>query len=202
MGKIIVITNVTLDGVMQAPGHSDEDPRGGFEHGGWAAPFAAMQQPEAGAAFANMGALLFGRLTYERFYAFWPNQTDSPFTELLNNIPKYVASTTLDEPLPWSNSTLIKRDVAKALEKLKAKQDRDFVVFGSGVLVQSLMRWGLVDDYVLLIHPLVLGSGRRLFPTDGASAALTLRDCKATTNGVVVATYEPANNGMSGRGEG
>src|SRR6202040_2028766 len=79
MGKIVVITNLTLDGVMQAPGHSDEDARGGFEYGGWAAPFAAMQQPEAGAAFANMGALLFGRLTYERFYAFWPNQTDNPF---------------------------------------------------------------------------------------------------------------------------
>jgi dihydrofolate reductase len=193
MGKIIVITNVTLDGVMQAPGHSEEDPRGGFEHGGWAAPFAAMQQPEAGAAFANMGALLFGRLTYARFYAFWPNQVDNPFTAFLNNIPKYVASTTLDEPLPWSHSTLIKHDVAKTLEKLKSGQDKDLVVFGSGVLVQSLMRWSLVDEYVLLIHPLVLGSGRRLFPDDGASASLTLRDSKATTNGVVIATYEPAN---------
>lgn len=196
MGKIIVITNLTLDGVMQAPGHSDEDLRGGFEHGGWAAPFGAMQQPEAGAAFANMGALLFGRTTYERFYAFWPNQTDNPFTAFLNNIPKYVISTTLETPLPWSHSTLIEgRDAAKTLEKLKAAQDKDFVVFGSGVLVQSLMRWSLVDEYVLLIHPLVLGSGRRLFPSDGAFAALTLHDAKTTANGVIVATYKPANHG-------
>jgi dihydrofolate reductase len=198
MGKIVTITNLTLDGVMQAPGHADEDPRDGFEHGGWAAPFAAMQQPESGAAFANMGALLFGRLTYERFYAFWPNQSNNPFTELLNNIPKYVASTTLAEPLPWRNSTLIKSDVGKTLEKLKAEQDKDFVVFGSGLLVQSLMRWDLVDQYVLLIHPLVLGSGRQLFPRDGTFAALTLRDSKTTTNGVVVATYEPANNRNGG----
>ncbi|SRR6266481_2866267 len=191
MGKIVVITNLTLDGVMQAPGHPDEDPRGGFEHGGWAAPFAAMQQPEAGAAFANMGGLLFGRLTYERFYAFWPNQTDNPFTAFLNNIPKYVASTTLDEPLPWSNSTLIKSDVARTLEKLKEEQDKDLVVFGSGVLVQSLMRLNLVDEYLLLIHPLVLGSGSQLFPRDGTFAALALRDARTTTKGVIVATYDP-----------
>jgi len=194
MGKIIVITNLSLDGVMQAPGHSDEDTRGGFEHGGWAVPFGAMQQPEASAAFANMGALLFGRLTYERFYAFWPNQTDNPFTAFLNNIPKYVVSNTLEEPLPWTNSMLIKSDVTKRLQNLKAEQDKDLVVFGSGVLVQSLMRWNLVDEYVLLIHPLVLGSGRQLFPRDGTFAALNLRDSRTTANGVVVATYEPANN--------
>ncbi|MDX6403594.1 MAG: hypothetical protein QOH70_1049 [Blastocatellia bacterium] len=194
MGKVVVITNLTLDGVMQAPGHSDEDPRGGFERGGWAAPFAAMQQPEAGAAFANMGALLFGRLTYERFYAFWPNQTDNPFTTFLNNTPKYVASTTLEEPLPWSNSTLIQSDVANTIEKLRAELDKDLVVFGSGVLVQSLLRWHLVDEFVLLIHPLVLGSGRQLFARDGTFAAFTLRDSKTTTNGVLVATYEPGKN--------
>lgn len=192
MGKIVVITNLTLDGVMQAPGHSDEDPRGGFERGGWAAPFAAMQQAEASAAFANMGALLFGRLTYERFYAFWPKQTDNPFTAFLNNIPKYVASTTLEEPLPWSNSTLIRSDVAMTLEKLKQEQDKDLVVFGSGVLVQSLMRWNLVDEYALLIHPLVLGTGRRLFIDGGTPVNLRLRDVNATSNGVVVATYLPA----------
>jgi dihydrofolate reductase len=194
MGKIIVITNLTLDGVMQAPGRPDEDPRGGFKHGGWAEPFAAMQQPEVGAAFANMGALLFGRLTYERFYAYWPNQTDNPFTDLLNNIPKYVASTTLEEPLPWSNSRLIGGDVAKTLEKLKAEQEKDLLVFGSGVLVQSLMGWNLVDEYALLIHPLILGSGRRLFPDDGAFAALKLHDTKTTSNGVVLVTYQPANS--------
>ncbi|MDQ3255139.1 MAG: dihydrofolate reductase family protein [Acidobacteriota bacterium] len=199
MGKIIVITNLTLDGVMQAPARSDEDPRGGFERGGWAAPFAAMQQAEAGESFANMGALLFGRQTYESFHAFWPNQTDNPFTAFLNNIPKYVASTTLEEPLAWSNSTLIRSDVAKTLEKLKEEQDKNLVIFGSGVLVQSLMRWNLVDEYALLIHPLVLGTGRRLFIDDGTPINLRLRDVRATTNGVVIATYLPtkANSGKA-----
>ena len=123
-----------------------------------------------------------------------PIKPINPFTAFLNNIPKYVASTTLEEPLPWSNSTLIKSDVAKTLEKLKTEQDKDLVVFGSGILVQSLMRWNLVDQYVLLIHPLVLGSGRQLFPRDGTFTSLGLRDSKTTTNGVVIATYEPANN--------
>lgn len=195
MGNIIAIINLTLDGVMQAPGHPDEDPRGGFEHGGWAAPFAAMQQPEAGAAFRNVGALLLGRVTYERFYAFWPTQTGNPFTKFLNDIPKYVASTTLEEPLPWNNSVLLKGDVADALSKLKAEEDKDFVIFGSGVLVQSLMRRNLVDEYVLLLHPLVLGSGRRLFAADGTFAALKLRDAKTTDNGIVIVSYRPANGG-------
>ena len=189
MGKIIAITNLTLDGVMQAPGHSDEDQRGGFEHGGWAVPFAAMQQPEAAAAFANMGALLFGRVTYERFYAFWPTQTDNPFTAFLNAVPKYVVSTTLEEPLPWDNSILLKEDIVEALAKLKAEQSKDLVIFGSGVLVQSLMQWNLVDEVVLLIHPLVLGAGRHLFIEDGTALNLRLRDVKATFNGVVIATY-------------
>jgi dihydrofolate reductase len=198
MGKIIVITNLTLDGVMQAPGRPDEDSRGGFERGGWAVPFDAMRQ--SGDSLANMGALLFGRLTYESFYAFFPNQTDNPFTAFLNDIPKYVASTTLEEPLPWSNSTLIRGDVPRTLEKLKEEQDKDLVVLGSGVLVQSLMRWNLVDEYVLLIHPLVLGAGRRLFIDGGTPIDLRLRDVSATTSGVVIATYLPAedNNGKAG----
>ncbi len=191
MGKIVVITNLTLDGVMQAPGHADEDPRDGFPYGGWAAPFAAMQQPEAASAFANLGAYLFGRVTYARFAAFWPNQPSNPFTEALTNTPKYVVSTTLQEPLPWSNSVLIQTDVAGALTALKAKEDKNLVVFGSGVLVQSLMRWNLVDEFLLLIHPLTLGTGRRLFPEDGIRTELKLRDVKASANGVVVAAYQP-----------
>lgn len=192
MGKIVVITNLTLDGVMQAPGHPDEDPRGGFTHGGWAEPFAAMQQPEAGTAFANLGALLFGRVTYDRFAAFWPTQTDNPMSAMLSAIPKYVVSTTLEEPLPWVNSTLIKGDVAKELKKLKAEQEKDCLIFGSGVLIQSLMQWNLVDEYALLIHPLVLGTGRHLFVEGAAPSNFKLREVKATANGVVVATYLPA----------
>lgn len=193
MGKIKVITNVTLDGVMQSPARPEEDPRDGFRHGGWGAPYAAMQQAEAGEAFTDMGALLFGRWTYESFYAYWPNQTNNPFTARLNNIRKYVVSTTLDEPLPWSNSILIKDDVPRALEKLKAEQDKDAVVFGSDLLVQSLMRWNLMDELMLLIHPLILGSGRRLFPSGGASAVLQLRNAKTTSNGVVIVTYQLTN---------
>lgn len=190
MGKIIVFTNLTLDGVMQAPGRPDEDRRGGFGRGGWAAPFGAMQ--EAGEALANVGAALFGRRTYEDFYSFWPEQPENPFTTFFNDIPKYVASTTLGSPLPWVNSTLLEGDLAESVGRLKKEREKDFVVFGSGVLVQSLMRHGLVDVYVLLIHPLVLGTGRRLFPEGGAPAGLRLVHSKATAKGVLVATYGPA----------
>src|SRR6266581_6910065 len=189
MSKVVVFTNLTLDGVMQAPGRPDEDRRGGFEHGGWATPYAAMAQ--AGNSMANTGALLLGRRTYEDFYAYWPNQTDNPYTAVLNNAQKYVASTTLAEPLAWSNSTLLKGDVPEAVAGLKAQPGKDFLVFGSGELIQTLMKHTLVDRYVLLIHPLVLGSGRHLFTDGGAFAALHLVSAKATPNDVVVATYEP-----------
>jgi dihydrofolate reductase len=190
MGKVIAVTNVTLDGVMQAPARPDEDPRGGFEHGGWGAPYAAMA--EAGERMANMGAFLFGRRTYEDFYRVWPKRAESPYSAVLNNTRKYVASTTLEEPLPWMNSTLLTGDVAEAVTKLKAENDKDFVIFGSGELVQSLMRRSVVDEYVVLIHPLVLGSGRRLFTDGGAPATLGLVDSKTTSTGVVIATYQPA----------
>src|SRR5256714_11423020 len=189
MSKVVVFTNLTLDGVMQAPGRPDEDRRGGFEHGGWATPYAAMAS--AGESTANTSALLLGRRTYEDFYTVWPNRTDNPYTAVLNNTQKYVASTTLSEPLAWINSTLLKGDAAEAVAKLKQEPGKDLVVMGSGELAQSLMRRNLVDEYVLLIHPLVLGSGRRLFP-DGHAFALRLVGAKTTTNGVVIATYQPA----------
>jgi len=192
MRKVVVFTNLTLDGVMQAPGRREEDFRGGFQHGGWAAPYAAMQSSAIGDSLGNVGPLLMGRRTYEDFYAFWPHQTDSPFSALLTNTPKYMASTTLQEPLAWSNSTLLKGDVAEAVAGLKAQPGQDFMVMGSGELIQTLMKHNLVDRYVLLIHPLVLGSGRRLFPDGGAFATLRLVSAKPTPNGVVVATYEPA----------
>ena len=189
MSKVVVFTNLSLDGVMQAPGRPDEDRRGGFEHGGWGAPYAAM--PSAGGTMASAGALLLGRRTYEDFYSVWPNRTDNPYTAVLNNMQKYVASTTLSEPLPWSNSTLLKGDAAEAVARLKQEPGKDLLVMGSGVLVQSLMRRNLVDEYVLLIHPLILGSGRRLFPDGGAFAALRLVDTRTTPTGVVIATYQP-----------
>lgn len=190
MNKVVVFMNLTLDGVMQAPGRPDEDRRGGFEHGGWAMPYATMEAAEESMAYT--GALLLGRRTYEDFYAVWPNRTDNPFTAVLNNTQKYVASTTLEEPLSWSNSTLLKGDAAEAVARLKEELGKDLVILGSGELVQSLMRRNLVDEYVLLIHPLVLGSGRRLFADGGAFAALRLVGTKTTTTGVVIATYQLA----------
>ncbi len=197
MSKVVVFTNLTLDGVMQAPGRPDEDLRGGFKHGGWATPYAAMAQ--AGESMGNTRALLLGRRTYEDFYAVWPKRKDSPFSAMLDNIQKYVASTTLSDPLPWSNSTLLAGDATEAVAKLKEEPGEDLLVMGSGVLVQSLMRHNLVDSYVLLIHPLVLGSGRRLFTDGGAFAALRLVGTKTTNNGVVIATYEP-NEATAGNG--
>jgi dihydrofolate reductase len=192
MSNIIVFENLSLDGVMQAPGRRDEDLRGGFRHGGWATPYAdPVLGSAAGESMASTGALLLGRRTYEDLYAVWPNRTDNPFTEVLNNTHKYVASTTLKEPLAWSNSTLLKGDVPQAVAGLKAQPGKGIVVLGSGELVQTLMKHNLVDQYVLLIHPLVLGSGRRLFADGGAFAALHLVDTKTTTTGVVIATYQP-----------
>jgi dihydrofolate reductase len=194
MSKVVVFENLTLDGVMQAPGRPDEDRRGGFEHGGWAMRYADPEMGKvAGESMATTGALLFGRRTYEDFYAVWPNRTDdNPFTEVLNNTQKYVASTMLEEPLPWVNSTLLKGDATKAVATLKEQRGKDIVVLGSGELVKSLMRRNLVDVYVLQIHPLLLGAGRRLFTDDGSFTALRLVDTKTTTTGVMIATYQPA----------
>jgi dihydrofolate reductase len=193
MGKIVVFNSLTLDGVMQAPGRPDEDRRGGFEHGGWAPPYMdAVMGKVAAEGMAKGGPILFGRRTYEDFLSYWPHQTDNPFTEVLDNSQKYVASRTLEEPLPWQNSTLLEGDAADAVAVLREQPGKDIVVLGSGDLLQSLIRRGLVDVYMLLIHPLVLGSGRRLFREDGSLAKLRLVDSVTTTTGVIIATYQPA----------
>ena len=193
MSKVVVIQHLTLDGVMQAPGHPDEDPRDGFEHGGWAPPGNdPVMQNVMGARMGASWSLLLGRTTYERFADFWPKQKPNPFTEALNKVHKYVASTTLTEPLPRTISTLLKVAAAEAVAALKGQQEGNLVVFGSGVLVQSLMRRDLVDEYVLQLHPLVLGSGRPLFPPAGPSATFRLADSVTTATGVIIATYQPA----------
>jgi dihydrofolate reductase len=193
MSKLIVFNSLTLDGVMQAPARPDEDVRGDFPYGGWATPYS---DPEMGRAAAESGAtaggLLLGRRTYEDFYQIWPNRTDNPYTEVLNNSQKYVASRTLKEPLPWMNSTLLKGNVPEAVAALKTQQDKDLVILGSGELIQTLMQHQLIDQYVLLIHPLILGTGRRLFRDGSAYSTLQLVDSKTTPNGVVIATYQPA----------
>ena len=194
MSKIVAFESLTLDGVMQAPGRPDEDVRGGFQYGGWAVPYAdPVMGQMAAEGMATTGGLLLGRRTYEDFYGYWPHQTDSPFTEVLNNTQKYVASTTLEEPLPWSNSTLLKGDAVEAVAELRAQPGNDIVILGSGNLVRQLVEHGLIDEWVLLIHPIVLGTGTRLFADETTAAALELVEAKPTTTGVLIATYRPAS---------
>jgi dihydrofolate reductase len=187
VAKITVVNHVSLDGVMQAPGRSDEDPRGGFARGGWA---QAGNDPVMGAVMAEgMGhgnAMLLGRRTYEDFAAYWPRQTDSPFGPVLEATHKYVASRTLSEG-SWSNTTILTGDATGAIASLK--QSEDVTILGSGELIRSLIGHGLIDVWMLLIHPLVLGSGRRLFAADGPPATLRLVDSVTTTTGVLIATY-------------
>jgi dihydrofolate reductase len=187
--RITVLNHVTLDGVMQAPGRPDEDVRGGFAHGGW----ATAAQDEVMGRFlgrrmaAGSGALLLGRQTYTDFANVWPQRPESPYSAVLDNAQKYVVSTTLSEPLPWRNSTLLKGvdDVAA----LKREPGPDLGVMGSGRLIRTLARESLIDEYILMIYPLVLGSGLRLFSEEQPEAALRLRDSVTTSTGVIIATY-------------
>src|SRR6266545_6726758 len=193
MSKVVVMNSVTLDGVMQGPGRPDEDTRGGFAHGGWAVPGSdALMVTKMGERMGEDHAFLFGRRTYEDLLASW-NAQGGPFKDALNNSPKYVASTTLKEPLPWPNSTLLRGDIVDALRALKAQSGGVLAIMGSGVLIGSLMAANLIDEYLLMIHPLVLGTGRRLFP-GGVQVSLRLTDCVTTATGVVIATYEPARD--------
>lgn len=186
-----MVENVTLDGVMQAPGGADEDVRGGFPHGGWARPYADRVLAETmGKGMAADGGLLFGRRTYEQFHGFWSKQADgNSYTEVLNRKPKYVVSRSLAEPLLRENSSLLKGDAADAMAALKHDVVGDLVVLGSGELVRSLARAGLVDVYLLSIHPLTLGTGTKLFAEGGdAYGRLELVGSVPTTTGVIIAT--------------
>lgn len=194
MGRVIVFNNVTLDGVMQAPGRPDEDTRDDFRYGGWAAPYADPSIGlTMGEAMGGSAAMLFGRRTYEDFYSVWPERTDNPFSAILTNAQKYVASTTLAEPLPWVNSTLLAGDATDAVASLMERSPQSLVILGSGALIQSLMRRHLIDEYVLLISPLVLGSGRKLFPDGAPYTPLRLISARGVSTGLVVATYQPAS---------
>lgn len=185
MGKLTVITNLTLDGVMQAPGRPDEDERGGFAHGGWATPYSSDAMGRVLGSGTGEAAMLLGRRTYEDFAGFWPKQPANPYTEALNRMTKYVVSRTLTGSLPWQNSTVVDGDVAAL------KKDRDLVVLGSGALIRSLLPHGVIDEFILLIHPLVLGEGQRLFDDD-TEVKLDLVGAFGTTTGVVITTYRPA----------
>jgi dihydrofolate reductase len=191
VGKVIVMNSVTLDGVMQGPGSPDEDTRDGFELGGWGVAHSD------GAMVAKMGermgedrAFLFGRRTYESLLNAW-NARGGPFKDALNDARKYVASSNPATRLDWPNSTLLSGDVPAAVADLKKSSGTTLVIMGSGVLIGSLMAADLIDEYLLMIHPLVLGTGRRLFP-GGTRAPLRLVDSTTTSTGVVMGTYEPA----------
>jgi dihydrofolate reductase len=199
MSRIVVMNHVTLDGVMQGPGRPEEDTRGGFTQGGWGhrstmpGDAAGKAMGERMAAGGGLAGWLFGRRTYEGLLSYWNQQPDSPFGPMLNNAPKYVASTTLKEPLLWPNSTLLYGDIADAVGALKAQSAGVLAIMGSGQLIGSLMAADLIDEYLLMIHPLVLGSGRRLF-SENVPASLRLIDSVATATGLVIASYEPARD--------
>jgi dihydrofolate reductase len=193
MGKLVINTQMSLDGVMQGPGGPDEDTSGGFRQGGWAMPY--FDEPMAEAASLGMASgsgVVLGRRTYDIFAAYWPHQGDDvPFAGFLNKVPKYVASRTLKEPLEWANSHLLQGDVAEGVRKLKDESADDLVVLGSGDLAQTLMEHDLIDQYDLWFVPIVLGDGKRLF-REGSSLRLTLVDEKRSGTGVVMCTYVPA----------
>jgi dihydrofolate reductase len=199
MGRIIVMNHVTLDGVMQGPGRPEEDTRGGFTRGGWGqvstmpGDAAGKAMGERMAAAGGLAGWLFGRRTYEDLLSYWNQQPDSPFGPMLTNAPKYVASTTLADPMPWPNSTALRGNVAEAVGELKSESAGALAIMGSGELIGPLMAAGLIDEYLLMIHPLVLGAGRRLFP-EKVYVPLRLTDSVTTATGVVIATYEPARD--------
>jgi len=191
MGKVIVMNALTLDGVMQGPGRVDEDTRDGFERGGWAVPYAdEAMVAKMGERMGEDRAFLFGRRTYEQLLASW-NARSGPFKDALNNTHKYVASSNSATRLNWPNSTLLRGDIPAAVADLKQSSGTNLVIMGSGLLVGSLMAADLIDDYLLMIYPLVLGTGRRLF-AGGTQASLRLVESSTASTGVLITTYEPA----------
>jgi dihydrofolate reductase len=196
MRKLVVTEFVSLDGVAQAPGGAEEDPSGGFAHGGWQMQYPGdeLGRQSVVGNIVEAGGFLLGRRTYEIFAAYWPNQPEEEngFAKPLNEKPKRVVSTTLTEPLDWQNSTLVTGDLAGAVTALKQEGDGELYTIGSTQLVQALIELGLVDELRLMIHPLVLGGGKRIFGDDGVLRALTLVDGLVTSTGAFLATYVPA----------
>ena len=195
MRRVVVVEYVSLDGVIQAPGHSGEDPEGGFDRGGWTGPFMDDHRRYLSEEFQAVGAVLLGRVTYQIFAAYWPTVTDEEddIARALNSLPKYVASTTLNEA-EWDGTVVIKSDVAKEVAELKEQPGRDILVVGSSGLAQTLMQHDLVDEYRLWLHPVVLGSGKRLFREGGPTTTLRPVDSRTASSGLVILTYEPDRN--------
>jgi dihydrofolate reductase len=189
MGRIVVTEFVSLDGVMEDPGGAEN-----FKHGGWSFEIARGEEGDKfklDEAFASE-ALLLGRVTYDGFAAAWPSR-EGEFADKFNNMPKYVVSSTLGKP-EWNNSTVLKGDVAEEVGKLKQEQDGDIVVHGSAQLVQTLVENDLVDEFRLMVYPLVLGSGKRLFGETSDKKPLRMVESKVGGDGVAILIYQPAGS--------
>jgi dihydrofolate reductase len=192
--RIVVSEFLTLDGVMQAPGDKEEDTEGGFQHGGWQLNNDYADDIAGQAimgSFHEAGGMLLGRRTYDIFAAYWPTSDEEPIAGIMNNMKKYVASTMLKAPLEWENSQLLEGDTVEAVRELKRQPGKDLLVIGSGDFAQTLVDNELVDEYRLMIYPIVVGGGKRLFREGNPLARLTLTDSKISTAGVVILTYQP-----------
>jgi len=194
MRKVIVYEWMSADGVVQAPGAPDEDTDGGFAHGGWHLPyFDDISRNWVVDNLTSAGGFLFGRHTYENFAGHWPkaSEEEQVLARPLNTLPKYVASTTLTEPLQWENATLLQGDVAEAVTALKRQDDADLVVLGSTELVGTLLAHNLVDEFRVMIDPILLGGGKRFLHDDGVLRRLRLveNQVTVTTTGAILATY-------------
>jgi dihydrofolate reductase len=192
MRKVIVYEWMSLDGVVQAPSLPDEDTSGGFAHGGWHSRyFDEISGKWVEEQLARAGGFLLGRRTYETFAAYWPKagEEEKKLSQPLNTMPKYVASRTLTEPLAWQHSTVLKGDLGEAVLSLKQQDGGDLHVIGSTKLVHALVGLGLVDEFQLMIDPVVLGGGKRFLPDDGVLRRLRLVASEVTTTGAILATY-------------
>jgi dihydrofolate reductase len=192
--QLTLTTFLSVDGVYQGPGGPDEDRRDGFDRGGWLVPhFDEATGQFMDEVFREVDAFLLGRRTYEIFAASWPNATDpnDQVAKSLNTLPKYVASTTLEDP-EWANSTVLKGDLASAVQELKERDGRELQVHGSGKLVQFLLANDLVDRLNLLVFPVIVGAGRRLFPDSGIATGLALEESRTTPSGVAISVYRPS----------
>ncbi len=198
MRELIVTTFLTLDGVMQAPGGPGEDDEGGFAHGGWSVNYWDERMGQVAAEVMRPPFdLVLGRKTYDIFAAHWPHASEEDGAKPLNDAVKYVASRSRPT-LAWSNSVLIEGDAAEGIAELKRDDGPQLQVHGSGNLIQTLLRHGLVDRYYLWVFPLVIGSGKRLFSDGTVPAGLKLVDSKVSTTGVAIGTYEPAGEIVTG----
>jgi dihydrofolate reductase len=193
MGKVVAAEYLSLDGVTEDPG-----PAGEFKYRGWTSPYwnDELDAYQSELLFAS-AALLLGRVTYDEFVASWPLRSGDPFTDKINSMPKFVASRTLEEPLEW-NATLLKGDVAAQVRKLKEEPGNDLLIYGSGALVDTLMHHNLIDVYRLMLYPLALAAGRRFFREGNDRTTLALTGAKTTSTGVVVLTYEQAEEHAEG----